>query len=525
MGTPAADYPGENGGSRPTATNRGVSFDPRTGEPIAASVQVKTGGVDAAVRRTAGVAKLVADTLPTVRRRWLRALADVLERNAREIEQMAEEETALGPDRLKSELSRNVRALRYYGDVCTDGRWLDAVIDTGLESELALRRANVALGPVAVFESSNFPFLFGALGHDTASAFVAGCTVTVKAHPAHPRLTASLQRLATQALREEGAPDGTLEMVHGVEAGADLVSHPLITAVAFTGSQTGGLALWRLANGRPDPIPFYAKLGTVNPAVITPAAAQLHTQEIAAGFVQSFTLGTGQYCTKPGLLFAPAGSAMAEEIATALARSRATGWMLTESMAREYEYGVRRLVAAGARVVAQVDGPSTGWGAATQLLSVAAADIEPCSPLLDECFGPVAILVEYSDGEELRGVLTRLSGCLTATVHGSDEDDPDLADVVAVLARVAGRVVVNDWSTFVAIGAAQHHGGPWPATTLPHLSVGAAAVHRWVRAVCYQNTPDHVLPPPLQDHNPWQIPRQVDGVVERGVLAHAGERY
>lgn len=460
------------------------------------------------------MAERIADTTPAVRRDWLYALADALEGNAEAMRQMADEETALGPARLESELSRTIGALRYYGDVCAEGRWLDAVIDSGSDSEVSLRRAKVALGPIAIFESSNFPFLFGALGHDTASALAAGCPVTVKAHPAHPRLTASLQRLAMQALRAGGAPDGAIAMVHGVESGAELVRHPLVTAVAFTGSQTGGFALWRIANERPDPIPFYAELGTVNPAVITPAATRRSVQEIATGFVRSFTLGTGQYCTKPGLLFAPAGSTMAEEIATALVRSSATGWMLTESMAREYQHGVRRLVAAGARVVAQVDGPSTGWGAATQVLSIAAADIRPGSPFLDECFGPVAILVEYTDGAQLRQVLPALSGCLTATVHGSGEDDPDLADVVTALARVAGRVVVNDWPTFVAIGAAQHHGGPWPATTLPHTSVGAAAIDRWVRPVSYQNTPDRLLPPPLQDDNPWQVPRRVDGVVE-----------
>lgn len=514
MATPASGNRREDFDRLASATNRGVSFDPRTGEPIPAPVQFDIGGVDAAVNRTAAVAEAVASALPTVRRDWLYALADALERHGQPMRQMADEETALGTARLESELSRTVVALRYYGDVCADGGWLDAVIDTGLESKVALRRANVALGPVAVFESSNFPFLFGALGHDTASALAAGCPVTVKAHPAHPRLTASLRQLAMHALREAGAPDGIIEMVHGVEAGAELVRHPLITAVAFTGSQTGGLALWRIASERPDPIPFYAELGTVNPAVITPAATSLRVQEIAAGFVQSFTLGTGQYCNKPGLLFAPAGSTMVEEIATALTRSSATGWMLTESMAREYQHGVRRLVTAGAHVVAQVDGPSIGWSATTQLLSVAAADIRPGSPFLDECFGPVAILVEYADGKQLRQVLPALSGCLTATVHGCGEDDPDLADVVRILARVAGRVVVNDWPTFVAIGAAQHHGGPWPATTLPTTSVGAAAINRWVRPVCYQNAPEPLLPPPLRDDNPWQVPRRVDGVME-----------
>jgi NADP-dependent aldehyde dehydrogenase len=281
----------------------------------------------------------------------------------------------------------------------------------------------------------------------------------VKAHPAHPRLSARLAEIAGGAMAGAGVTTGPFGIVHGFDAGTRLVSHPAVRAVGFTGSLAGGLALWRLAASRPEVIPVYAEMGTVNTVVVTPSVAAERPAEIAAGFVGSFTLGMGQFCTKPGLLLAPAGSGLAEETGRALAAAAPDGWLLTEAIADAYHSGLDRLASAGGRVAAQ------------------------------------------------------LPGSLAAGVHAAGEDDPQLAGLVATLSRRCGRVVVNGWPTGIALGWAQQHGGPWPATSAPWVSsVGAAALSRWVRPVAFQDVPAAALPAALRDDNPWRVPRRVDGV-------------
>ncbi|GAB3449221.1 aldehyde dehydrogenase (NADP(+)) [Phycicoccus ginsengisoli] len=496
-----------------------VSHDPRTGKALGQVSGTAADEVEAALARAADAAPTLAATGPGERAGWLRTLADALEApdTAARLVALADRETALGEPRLTGEVARVAAQLRFYADVAQEGSWLEATIDHATATTPWLGRLQQPLGPVAVFGASNFPFAFGVLGNDTASALAAGCPVVAKAHPAHPLLSEELGRLATEALAEVGAPPGAFGLVAGFTAGTSLVTSRHIAAVAFTGSQQGGLALWRLANERDVVIPVFAEMGTVNPVVLT-AAGAARVDEVAGGFVGSFTLGSGQFCTKPGLLLVPAGSRAAEAVGRALEAAAPRGWLLTDGIARAAATGVEELVAAGARVVAQVPMADGGWAAPATVLSVPAAALVRGSRLLEECFGPVAVVAEYADEHELRAVVGQLQGALAASVMtagpGNDDGDgdPDLPAAVALLAPLVGRVAVDDWPTGVAWTWAQQHGGPWPATSVPGAtSVGAAALDRFTRPVAYQSVPDAALPPALRADNPWHLPRRVDG--------------
>lgn len=379
---------------------------------------------------------------------------------------------------MRGELDRAAAQARFYGSVAAEGSWLGVTMDqTDSPTRTDLRRANLPIGPVAVFGASNFPFMFGVAGHDTASALAAGCPVIAKAHPAHPRLSVLLGDLTRRALASSGAPAGSFNLVVGFEAGLALVDAEGTAAVAFTGSQSGGLALVDRAQRRTRPIPVYGEMGTVNPVVLTTDGAASRLPDVARGFVDSFTLGHGQFCTKPGLLLAPIGSETAAAVADALS-SAAPGWLLTESIAVSYERRLEELRSAGAREVARADRPTTGYSVAPTLLAATAGDLIPGSTLLEECFGPVAIVVEYADDAELGAVLDRLQPSLAAAVASGGSCDREVPWLVAKLARQAGRVVVDGWPTGVATTWAQHHGGPWPATSRPDASSVGASAHR-----------------------------------------------
>ena len=300
-------------------------------------------------------------------------------------------------------------------------------------------------------------------------------------------------------------------MVSGFQAGVDLVTSHGIEAVGFTGSEAGGLALWRLGLNRARPIPVYAEMGTVNPVVVTSAGIE-DVDAVAAGFVGSFTMGFGQFCTKPGLLLAPAGHDLANRVAEALVAASPEPKMLTPTIATGVVTGLAELEAAGATTVGLVNGDPAGWAAPAAVLSAPAYLLRPGSRLLAECFGPVAVVAEYADESELREALGALPGSLAATVIAAGSDDPDAPWLVDALSVTAGRVTVGDWPTGVSWTWAQTHGGPWPATTNDKAtSVGAAALDRWVRPVTYQSVAEAWLPPAGQSKNPWRLPRRVNG--------------
>lgn len=492
-----------------------VSFDPRTGAATHGPERTRPEAVLLAVEAAAAVASSVAGTPPAERQRWLESVADRLQASAEELVALADAETALGMTRLRGELSRAAAQARFYGAVAAEGSWLEIRLDDILSpAPVDLRRMNVPLGPVAVFGASNFPFMFGVAGHDTASALAAGCPVLVKAHPAHPRLSVRLAEIVQAALVDAAAPRGAFGLVVGFEAGLALVGAPQIAAVAFTGSQAGGMAILDHANRRERPIPVFAEMGTVNPAVLTPAGAASSLQRVAQGFVESFTLGQGQFCTKPGLLLAPGGVNAVASVAGELS-SVGSGWLLTEGIATAYRKGLEQLSAAGARQIGQGGASDTGYAATPTIFAADLADLVPGSPLLEECFGPVAVVAEYESRSDLSDALARLQPSLAATIASGGPEDPDLPWLVSQLTHQVGRIVVDGWPTGVATAWSQQHGGPWPATSRPDASsVGAAALDRFTRAVAFQDVPDAVLPQPLRNGNPWSVPRRVNGVSE-----------
>ncbi len=478
------------------------SVDPRTNETFGpVHDDTSPDELSLRVQAAAAAADAWADSGPAQRATALRTVADALDGRGPELVELADRETGLGGPRLTGELARTTFQLRMFADALENGDGHDVLVDPAVPGpppagHPELRRVLVPLGPVAVFGASNFPFAFSVPGGDTASALAAGCPVVVKAHPGHPQTSEAVAGVMTAALAAAGAPAGTFGMVRGLDAGRLLVQHPGIRAAAFTGSYGGGRALFDLAVRRPDPIPFYGELSSVNPVVVTPAAAE-RGAALATGYVDSLTLGTGQFCTNPGLLLVPAGSGLTEHVVAETGR-REPGVMLHGGVAQLFRDNVSRLAALpGVRVPvpgATPDRPGA-WSAPVVLAVDGATATATLDLLHTECFGPAAVVVEYASEEELLLLLTHLDGCLVATIHAS-EDEPLAGTLVRRLARIAGRVVWNEWPTGVAVTAGQHHGGPHPATTNPlHSSVGPTATQRFLRPVAYQSVPQSLLPP------------------------------
>jgi NADP-dependent aldehyde dehydrogenase len=461
------------------------------------------------------VAPIVAATTDTERAAWLEAVADTLDAHVDELVALADSETSLGTTRLTGEVARTTGQLRLFAGVVREGSYLDATIDHANPAATPptpdLRRMMRPLGPVAVFSASNFPFAFSVAGGDAASALAVGCPVIVKAHPAHPLLSRRTAELVTEALRDAGAPEGAFALVEGVETGSELVRSPAIEAVGFTGSVHGGRALFDLAVSRPKPVPFYGELGSLNPVLVTPSAV---SDELAAGLAGSFTLGVGQFCTKPGVVFVPRGSDFGDRLVAAVG-SPAPAPMLSADLASGFASGVARLAAVDGVTTLLGGEQAEATGSPVVLSTTVSALLADPESVLVECFGPATLLVEYGSVDDALEAIAAVGGSLTATLHATPADDS--AEIAESLARISGRVLFGGWPTGVAVNWAQQHGGPWPSTTSStHTSVGAAAVRRWLRPVAYQSAPSAVLPPALRDGNPLGIPRRVDGVLALG---------
>ena len=493
--------------------------DPRTAEPVGPDIPDSTpDSVRQTCRRAADAAAWL-DALPGDRRAaLLRAIGAALRTHDDELIRVADAETALGHGRLTGELARTAAQFDLFADVVDDGAFYEAIIDhpdpEAVPPHTDLRRMLRPLGPVAVFAASNFPFAFSVAGGDTASALAAGCPVVVKAHPGHPGLSQLTAEIVSRALSDCGAPAGVFGIVFGQSAGRALVTDPAVAAVGFTGSVAGGRALFDLAASRSNPIPFYGELGSINPVVVTTGAVDARAEEIVDGLAGSATLGSGQFCTKPGVVFVPEGAGLPEQVAARFAQAE-LGPLLTARIADGYRAGLARLQAVpGVRsLLGRARTDDAGHTVAAQVLAVDSATFLAHAPTLtEECFGPVTVLVSYRDQTELSDALAVVPGALTGSVHAGP-DDPDAALAMNTLSGRVGRVIHNGWPTGVAVTWSQHHGGPWPATTAPlHTSVGAAAIRRFLRPVTYQDVPDALLPDVLQEANPLAVPRRVDGV-------------
>lgn len=480
--------------------------------------------LEAVLAKAAAAAPLLAATTPEQRAHALVAIAEGLEAHKARLVEIAMHETGLTEARLTGEVTRTAVQLRLFADETVDGNFDDARIDHAdpgfvLGPRPDLRRALFPLGPVINFAASNFPFAFSVMGGDSASVLAAGCPLIVKAHEGHPELSDATAEIASTAIAAAGLPEGTFQLIHGREAGVQVLRDARIAAGAFTGSIPGGRALADIAAARPAPIPFFGELGSMNPVFVTADAMRERADELAAGYLTSVSGSAGQLCTKPGIVFVPAASALPEVVAR-VAESSGAGdtehRLLGPRIAANY--ATRRdamLAAPGVRTVVpgslRLDADGQGWATAT-ILATSLADLRASAEVLvEESFGPVSLIVEVPEEEDFAALVPELfEGNLSGTVQlsategeGASVNDPALHALVAALARQVGRVLFNGWPTGVAVTPAQQHGGPWPATTNDaNTSVGTSAITRFLRPVAYQNAPAAFLPAALRDDNP-----------------------
>ncbi len=467
---------------------------------------------------------------PEERARFLEAIAAEIEALGETLIERTMSETGLPAARIAGERARTCGQLRLFAELVREGSWVDARIDTALpERQPAprpdIRRMLKPIGPVVVFGASNFPLAFSTAGGDTASALAAGCPVVVKAHPAHPGSGELVAGAIAHAAAQCGVPPGVFSFVHGGAAiGVALVQHPATAAVGFTGSHAAGRALFDAANSRQKPIPMFAEMSSVNPVFVLPHALAERGEAIAQGLLASFTLGVGQFCTKPGLVFALRGAAMdtfVDKLAGAVQQA-ASGTMLTTGIRAAFERA-----RADVRAVEGVRGVSSSTaasaaGATPALPSVAltsAARFLAEPSLAHEVFGPFVLVIGCDDADEMLACAKALDGQLTATLHGTEADLAAAGALLEAVESRAGRVIVNGFPTGVEVSPAMHHGGPYPATTdVRFTSVGTAAILRFARPVCYQGFPDALLPAELKNANPRNLLRTVNGAPTRDRL-------
>jgi NADP-dependent aldehyde dehydrogenase len=477
------------------------------------------------IEQIAARADLAADvwsqTAAAERATALVAIADALDGSADTLVPLAMAETNLTEARLRGELRRTTFQLRIFAEALAEGSFLDARIDhADAEWPMGaprpdLRRILIPLGPVVVFAASNFPFAFSVGGGDTASALAAGCSVIVKVHSGHPELSQATGDIITSALAASGAPAGLFALIYGTEAGKLALQDSRVKAGAFTGSIAGGRALFDIAQARPEPIPFYGELGSVNPVFVTESAAQSRAQSIATEFIASFTLGAGQFCTKPGVLFVPRDSAVLE--ALTLATLPAAQPLLNSRIFDGYVASLSEIHRIdGVSIVSSTPASSANPPAPSMLATSIDVVLADPHAVLAEVFGPAALIVEYDDESQLLEVAGCLDGQLTTTILG-DADDAIVPDLIRQLSRKTGRLLWNQWPTGVSVTYAQQHGGPYPATTaVSSTSVGTAAIERFLRPIAYQGLPQHLLPTALRDTNELMIPRRVNGSLALG---------
>lgn len=497
------------------------AFDPAAGQPLEPVYQHGDNThVDAACAAAADAFAQYRATTSEQRAAFLDTIATNIEAVGEALIARAVAESGLPQARITGELGRTTGQLRLFASVLREGSWNGARIDTALPDRTPLprpdlRQRHIPLGPVAVFSASNFPLAFSVAGGDTASALAAGCPVVVKGHDAHPGTSELVARAVTDAVTTSGLPAGTFSLLFGSGPGLGiaLVSDPRIKAVGFTGSRSGGMALVSAAAARPEPIPVYAEMSSINPVFVLGGALNTRGAELGRAFVASLTMGSGQFCTNPGLVIAVDGPGLdtfAVAARDALAGSPATP-MLTPTIARSYASGVEALSGAAQLVGRGAPGTSeTACHAA--LFSTDAQTFLASEALQAEVFGSSSLIVRCADFEQMRAVAEGIEGQLTATVHADDSDLDDAGRLLPLLELKAGRILFGGWPTGVEVCHAMVHGGPFPATSDSRsTSVGSRAIERYLRPVCYQDVPSSLLPGAIADGNPEKLWRRVDG--------------
>jgi len=506
------------------------AFNPATDQPID-TPSFGMGG-QAEVDRAAQLAAEAFDpyrNLPLAKRaEFLEAIADNIVALGDTLIERAQAESGLPLARLQGERGRTVGQLRLFAKVVRDGRFLSATIDEAMPERAPLPRSDLRLaklpvGPVAVFGASNFPLAFSVAGGDTASALAAGAPVIVKAHSAHLGTSELVGRAIQKAVKDQGLPEGVFSLLIGAgrKLGEALVAHPVIKAVGFTGSRQGGLALVRIANARAEPIPVYAEMSSINPVFLMPAALAARAEAIGRGFADSLTMGAGQFCTNPGMVVA-IGDANVQRFIDAASQAlaaKAAQTMLTPGIHEAFRTGTAKVDGVeGVEKVGQ--GLSAGGqpNAAEAALYVTDAKRLLASPVLEEeMFGPASIVIRAKDFDEVLQLAEHLEGQLTVTLQIDADDYADARRLLPVLERKAGRILANGFPTGVEVCHAMVHGGPFPSTSNPMFtSVGATAIDRFLRPVCYQDLPDALLPAALQHANPLGLARVVNGELDKG---------
>ncbi|MEO8334819.1 MAG: aldehyde dehydrogenase (NADP(+)) [bacterium] len=501
--------------------------DPSTGTQLEPSFSEAThADVDAAVAEAEDAFRTYGQSSGEQRARFLRAIADEIIALGAPLLHRASAETGLPIARLEGERGRTVGQLKLFADLLDEGSWVEARIDSGDPTRAPLpkpdlRRMLVPLGPVAIFGASNFPLAFSVPGGDTASALAAGCTVVFKAHPAHPGTSELAAGAIARAAASSNMPAGVFSLLHGWshEVGLAMVRHPRISAVGFTGSLRGGRAIFDAAAARPEPIPVYAEMGSINPVFLLPSAMAERSSTLAQGLATSIAMGVGQFCTNPGVIVGVRGTALdnlAADLAAQVERLQ-PGVMLYGQLRDGYTKAVDR---AGARseVLARA-GSEDALRAQPALLRTDGAHFLADPELREEMFGPVSVVVAASDYMELERVAEGMEGQLTATIHGTPEELRSHARLVEILTRKVGRLLFNGFPTGVEVGHAMQHGGPYPASSDSRTtSVGTGAITRFVRPVCFQNFPEASLPIALRSKNTLGIWRLVNGSLNRDDL-------
>ncbi|MEM1120479.1 MAG: aldehyde dehydrogenase (NADP(+)) [Bacteroidota bacterium] len=500
-----------------------AAIDPKTDQPL------PTVFYEATKQEVDQAVKLAEQAFLTYRQKSSTEIAYFLEQIAEEILALGSDlikramaETALPQGRLEGERGRTINQLRLFASLVREGSWVDASIDTAQPDrqpapKVDIRRMLRPLGPVGIFGASNFPLAFSVAGGDTTSALAAGCPVVIKGHPAHPGTAEMVAGAIIKAAEKTGMPEGVCALIQGRtnEVGGYLVQHPLIQAVGFTGSYQGGKALFDLANQRAVPIPVYAEMGSTNPVFILPEAMAQNAHSIAEGLANSVTLGVGQFCTNPGIVFLPNVSETAQfqaALATKIKDSE-VGTMLTNGIAASFNRGVDHFSKAKEiQLVANGQATPTSNGVKAAIFITDFEQFKKDAKLSEEVFGPSSLLVQTANRAELLEAANQLSGHLTATIHGTPEELLEYQPLIDILERKVGRLLINGFPTGVEVCHSMVHGGPFPATTAHRTtSVGTEAIKRFTRSVCYQNFPAALLPDALRDSNPLGIWRLVDG--------------
>jgi NADP-dependent aldehyde dehydrogenase len=503
-------------------------FNPATNEQLQPAYSLITEDQLTTATSAAAAAYPSFSTLdPAAHAAFLDAIADNIEAIGDELIVRAGQETGLPAARLTGERARTTGQLRLFANVVRQGDHRGVRIDPAIPDRTPMPRADIRqrqipLGPVAVFGASNFPLAFSTAGGDTASALAAGCPVVFKAHNAHPGTGELVGHAIAKAVADAGLHPGVFSLIYGPGSsiGQALVADPAIKAVGFTGSQSAGIALMRTAAARPEPIPVYAEMSSLNPVFVFEGALSGSAEQIdalAAAYVAAVTGSSGQLCTSPGLLFAPAGE-LGDKLAAAVGRavSACAGQtMLTEGIAGSWNAGAEALGSAdGVTVVGQGTPGPTENAPAPAIFGTQVRDFVTNHVLHQEIFGAASLVIRYSSTAELLDAIGRLEGQLTASLQLSEADYATAAPLIPALEQKVGRIIVNGWPTGVEVGHAMVHGGPFPATSDSRTtSVGTLAINRFLRPVAYQNLPPELLPAPLQDENPWQLNRRVDGTV------------